>query len=210
MPRATKLTLALLALALAAGVASGCTGVTPAKDLPKPKANTSIDTTETSVFYATGRSLLEERKVVGVEKYYETTLKELLAALPESNEDIAIVQPETGFNSITFDKKTGVLTVDWKKDILDFQAEPKEERLAMASLLMTFGQFPEVKKVKFTVEGKDSGQVGGKDVVAFWGDVSLKKQPMAVLRPPKPKESKGEIYEEQKKQLESEEASATQ
>ncbi|HET6351075.1 MAG TPA: GerMN domain-containing protein [Coriobacteriia bacterium] len=184
MSRFTRITIGLLAVAVSATALTGC-GLRPAKDLPAPKGNVSQDTTETSVFYSTGRSLLEERKVVGSEDYYSSTLKELLRATPENNDEVAIVQPEAGFNSVTFDKKTGVVTIDWKKEILDFEAEPKEKRLAFASFLMTYGQFPEVKKVRMTVEGKDSGSMGGKDIQAFWGDVSLKKQPYAVMRPPK-------------------------
>jgi hypothetical protein len=46
-----------------------------------------------------------------------------------------------------------------------------------------FGQFPEVEKVRFTVEGQEDGEVGGKDVRAFWGGVSLTDQPWNVLRP---------------------------
>jgi hypothetical protein len=143
----------------------------------------------------TGRSLLEERKLVDANNVYEATLRELLRALPESNPDVAIVQPEAEFNSITLGEN-GVLTIDWKQEILDFEAEPKEERLAFASLLMTFGGFEEVEKLRFTVEGKESGTIGGKDITAFWGEVSLKDQPYAVMRPPT-QTPKGEILEEQ-------------
>ena len=170
--------LALLLTLLAAG-ASGCSGVRPAGDLPTP-SGVSEDTTETSVYYSTGRTLLEERKIVGAEDVYGATLKELLRAMPEENPDVAIVQPEATFRSVVVED--GVATVDWDANILDFAAEPKEERLALASILATLGQFDDVKKVQFTVEGKTDGQVNGKDVVAFWGDVSLNNQPWPAIK----------------------------
>ena len=164
------------------------------QEIPEPRG-LAQETTQTALFYSTGRSLLEERRVVDATDTYSATLKELLAALPESNPDIAIVQPEAGFNSVTL-SSDGVLTIDWKKEVLDFEAEPKEKRLAFASLLMTFGGFDEVEKLRFTVDGKDSGTIGDKDIADFWGEVSLKGQPFAVMRPPV-QTPKGEILEQQ-------------
>ena len=191
----TKTVLALVAGLLAVTALGGCARNTAGGDIPEPK-NLAQETTEAALFYSTGRSLLEERKIIDAVSPYESTLKELLRALPEDNTDVAIVQPESEFNSVTLDEKTGVVTVDWKKEVLDFDAEPKEKRLAFASLLMTFGGFEEIKQVKFTVEGKTSGKIGDKDIEAFWGDVSLKGQPFDVMRPPV-KKDKGEIMEEQ-------------
>lgn len=184
---------ALVAGALSVSLA-GCAGRQLGGDVPEPES-LAAETTETAVFYSTGRSLLEERKVVDAADVYAATLRELLRAMPESNPDVAIVQPEAEFNSITLDDE-GVLTIDWNAEVLDFEADPQEKRLAFASLLMTFGGFDEVRKLRFTVEGQESGEVNGKDVVVFWGDVSLREQPYDVMRPPS-KPSKGEILEEQ-------------
>lgn len=164
-------------------------------------SNVSEETTETSIFYSTGRSLLEERRIVPADDAYEATLKELLLASPESNPDVAIVQPEAGFNSVTI--KDGVLTIDWKKDILDFEVEDKEERLAFASFLATFGRFEEVKTIRFTVDGREEGTVGDKKIEDFWGSVSLREQPFEPLYV-KEAPSKGEIYEEEQKRIEEE------
>jgi hypothetical protein len=49
---------------------------------------------------------------------------------------------------------------------------------------MTLGQFPEAKKVRFTVEGKDKGTLDGKKIEDFWGAISLQGQPWDVIRRP--------------------------
>lgn len=170
---AAVLTGALVALA-------GCGRFRPAEDLPDPTAGLSETTTETVIYFSTGRTLMGEKRVIDASSPYEDALRTLLEAMPESNPDVAIVQPEAGYNSVTF--KDGVITIDWQADVLDFQAEDAEERLAYASILATFGAFPEVQKVRFLVEGKDSGEIDGKDIEAFWGSVSLKGQPWDVLR----------------------------
>lgn len=169
---------ALLAGALLA--LAGCGRFRPADDLPDPTAGLSETTTETVIYFSTGRTLMGERRVIDAASPYEDALRTLLEAMPQSNPDVAIVQPEAGYNSVTFED--GVITIDWQADILDFQAEDAEERLAYASILATFGAFPEVQKVRFLVDGKDSGKIDGKDIEAFWGSVSLKGQPWDVLR----------------------------
>lgn len=168
-----------LGLLLLAGCSGGGGGYRPATDLPEPEG-LSRATTETVIYYATGRTILGERRVIDAEEPYADALRTLLAAMPESNPDVAIVQPEAGFNSVTF--SDGVITVDWMPEVLDFVADPEEKRLALGAILATFGAFPEVEQVRFTVDGVDSGEVNGKDVASFWVDVSLLNQPWDVLR----------------------------
>lgn len=159
----------------------GCkAGLQPASDLPEPSGAATSETTETSIFYATGRTLLQEKRVVETATMYESTLEELLLASPEKNTDVAIVQPAAEFISITVDE--GLATIDWTADILDFEAEPGEKRIALASILATMGQFNEVEKVQFLVEGKTEGDIEGKDIAAFWGDVTLKNQPWDAIK----------------------------
>ncbi len=180
------------ALAGALGMASGCAG--PAPDVPDPEGvSAGVDTTRTSVFFATGRSLLEEYRVVPKDSVYRSTLDEWLEATPRENTDVAVVQPVARVRSVTLDD--GVLTIDWDADVLDFEAEPSEKRLAYAAILRMYGEFPEVRQVRFTVEGLTDGETGGKDVEAFWHDVSLIGQPWDVIRPQTPP-SAGETNEQ--------------
>ena len=171
---------AVLATALLALVAlSGCSRT--GSNIPEP-TGVAAETTETSVFYSTGRSLIEQKVVVDQKDVYAATLTELLKGEPTGSAQVAIVQPTAQVKSVTF--KDGKVTVDWSADVLKFDATDKEKLLAWASILETMGQFPEVKTVMFTVEGKSDGTLGGKNVQDFWGKISLKKQPWDALRPP--------------------------
>jgi hypothetical protein len=178
--------LALVALFALAALAAGCASQ-PGRDIPEP-TGVSEETTATTVFYSTGRTLVQEPVVVDASDLYQSTLEKMLAADPAENRDIAIVQTVAPMNEVTFDEETGLVTVDWDPDVLLFEAEGAEERLAYAAIMMTLGQFPEVKLVRFTVDGKDEGTIGGKDIRTFWGSVSLHGQPWPALRPPAPSE----------------------
>ena len=171
---------ALAALALVGALATGCSEADTAQ-IPEP-TNLAQETAVAYVYFATGRSLVEEERVIDASKPYDDVIRELLEAKPERNQKIAIVQPEAEVLSTSLDDQ-GVLTIDWNRAVLAFEAEDREELIALASILRTMGQFEEVKKVKFTVEGKTSGEIGGRDIAAFWGDVNLKAQPWDVLRP---------------------------
>lgn len=166
--------LALCLPAFLAGCSSGDDAIPPPQ-IPE-------QTVQTSVFFSTGRSLVEEPRVVDAADVYQATLRELLAAKPVQNSDIAIVQPVATVRSITV--KDGVASVDWSRQILDFEAADQEKFLAWAAIMTTLGQFPEINKVRFTVEGKTDGTIADKDVAKFWGKIGLKNQPWDAVRPP--------------------------
>jgi len=168
-----------MALLVAVAVLTGC-GAGNAQ-MPEPSGVPEA-TAETSVFFSTGRSLVEEPRVVDAKNVYKATLDELLAAQPAIYTDIAIVQPEATINTVALDN--GTITLDWSREVLQFEAEDKEQIVALAAFLRTLGQFPEVQKVRFTVEGKTEGTIDGKDVAQFWGHIGLNAQPWDVLRAP--------------------------
>ncbi len=183
--RMSRATLGLTLLLLMAAVAiSGCSS--PGADLPEPEL-VAQETTITGVFFSSGRSLVEERRIVDADDVYMATMSEWLAAAPEDNPDMAIVQPEAEVIGVTL--SDGVLTIDWSAEVLDFEATESEQLVALAGILRTFGQFPEVDQVRFTVEGVEEGEVNGKDVQAFWGSATLIEQPWDVFRPQPPPES---------------------
>lgn len=182
MPRRTGPVALLLGALLILGTlaTSGC-GTTR---VPAPASLESGETTRTSVFFATGRTLFEEYRVVPVEDLYGSVLKEWLAATPTENPDVALVQPVAEFIGVQLED--GLLTIDWSKEILRFDADDREERIALAAILRMFGQYPEVERVAFTVEGRVDGEIDGLSVRDFWGSVSLIDQPWDVLRPSRP------------------------
>jgi hypothetical protein len=170
--------LLLIAGMTALAMLAGCA---PDRGIPEP-TGVPQETTATSVYFATGRSLVEERIVVSAKEPYKAALEFWLRAVSEEHPEIAIVQPQAEVRAATL--KDGVLTIDWSREVLDFEAEPKEKMIALAGILRTMGEFPEIQKVRFTVEGKTSGTIDGKDIETFWGTVSLKGQPWDVLRRP--------------------------
>jgi hypothetical protein len=154
----------------------------PESDAPPPEMTLPDKTRSISVFYATGKTLVEERHIIADDKeVIKTTLIALLAAQPKNNTDIAIVQPECDILAVTVDDK-GAATVDFSREVLDFEASKKEKVLAYGAIIETLKQFEQIKSVKFSVEGQEKGSLSGKDVHRFWNDVSLIGQPWKIDR----------------------------
>ena len=173
-------TLAAALLLASLGVSAGCSPRVGG-ELPPPTVEMPERSERVSVYFSTGRSLTQEYRVVDANDLYASTIAELVAALPETP-DIAIVQPEAEVLSVVVED--GTATIDWDRAVLDFEADPEEYRLAWGAFLLTLGQFPEVERVMFTVEGQTSGSIEGKDIETFWGEVTLANQPWDVTRPP--------------------------
>ena len=92
---------------------------------------------------------------------------------------IPAFNPKTKVRNVKI--KNGVATVDFNRTFLDGKViDDRQEKLAIAGIVNTLSEFPNVSKVRITVEGKASGKVGGKDVEAFWGQGTLKAQPFSV------------------------------
>ncbi|MBI4729353.1 MAG: GerMN domain-containing protein [Acidobacteria bacterium] len=74
----------------------------------------------------------------------------------------------------------GTATVDWSADVLEANAGATVEALGIQSIVWTLTEFPTVKRVAFTVEGKPSGKASnGRLVEDWWGHVGLSDQPFA-------------------------------
>jgi spore germination protein GerM len=153
-------------------------GCSPAEEnVPKPTMSLPEKSAKVSVYYATGNTLVEEKHIVSDDAdIIKSTLNELLAAKPQENSEIAIVQPESKVLSANVDKK-GLVTINFDRRVLQFDALPKEKKLAYLGILQTLKQFKNVKAIRFVVEGKDSGTIIGKDIQGFWGNITLKNQP---------------------------------
>jgi hypothetical protein len=177
--RRTTAALAATLMLASAGLA-GCTSRTGG-EVPEPTVEMPLRTQQVSVYLPTGRSLTQEYRIVDADNLYESTLTQLMTG-ESDNPELALVQPVSDFRSVTLED--GVLTIDWDRAILDFEADPEEYTIAWGSFILTFGQFPEVEKLVFTVEGQTDGEIDGKDVENFWGQVTLADQPWDIQRPP--------------------------
>lgn len=171
---------AVLAGALAVTVVLAVAGCAPSVP-PPTESKVAGETTAISVFYPDGETIVEERQVVPVgDNLPEVALQRLFAASPEK-EEIAIVLPQATANSVTVDAGTGVCTVDLSAEVLDFPADGEQARVvAFAAIVETLRQFPEITSVLITVDGKSSGEVGGKRIEEFWGSVRLPQAPLDI------------------------------
>ena len=72
----------------------------------------------------------------------------------------------------------GVATVDWSQEVLGATVPADEEALGIQSVVWTLTEFPSIDSVRFTVEGRDRGQVAsGRLIENWWGHVGLGAQP---------------------------------
>ncbi|MCX7831731.1 MAG: GerMN domain-containing protein [Actinobacteria bacterium] len=162
-------------------VLSGCARERSA-EIPDPTIDLSKETTSISVFYPTGKIIIEERRVVAKDENLPlVALRELFKAEPKENK-IQVVLPKAKVNSVKVEKD-GTAIIDFSREILKFPENSKEAKLAaFAAIVETLKQFENIKSFKITIEGKEKGTVGGLSIEKFWGDISLKRQPINIIR----------------------------
>lgn len=119
--------------------------------------------------------LTEEIREIPVSKeLYKSVLEELIKG-PENDQLSPTIPSNVKVNSVKISDSTA--TVDFSKEIItNFEEIPHSsttEVLAIFSIVNTLTEFEEIKKVKITIEGKDSGQVDGLYVEDFWGHVGI-------------------------------------
>ncbi|MBS3956097.1 MAG: GerMN domain-containing protein [Clostridiales bacterium] len=171
---------ALGAGAFAMFVVLATAGCSPS--VPSPtESKIAGETTAISVYYPDGEIIIEERQVVPVsDNLPEVAMQRLFAVSPEK-EQIAIVLPQATVNSVTVDQGTGVGTIDFSAEVLDFPVEDEQARVvAFGAVLETLRQFPEITSVLITVDGKSSGEVDGRRIEEFWGSVRLPREPLDI------------------------------
>ena len=119
--------------------------------------------------------LTEEIREIPVSKeLYKSVLEELIKG-PENEQLSPTIPSNVKVNSVKISDSTA--TVDFSKEIItNFEEIPHSsttEVLAIFSIVNTLTEFEEIKKVKITIEGKDSGQVDGLYIEDFWGHVGI-------------------------------------
>jgi len=119
--------------------------------------------------------LTEETREIPVSKeLYKNIVEELIKG-PQSDQLSPTIPSNVKVNSVKISDNTA--TVDFSKEIITNNQEiphsSTTEVLAIYSIVNTLTEFEEIKKVKITIEGKDSGQVDGLYIEDFWGHVGI-------------------------------------
>ncbi len=73
--------------------------------------------------------------------------------------------------------KDKLATVNFSRQVLNVGGSEKMQRYAVAAIVKTLTQFPQIEMVKFQVEGREKGKIDGKNIEDWWGEVTLREQP---------------------------------
>jgi len=116
----------------------------------------------------------EIRKISKDTDFYKSVIEELIKG-PVNKELYPTIPSDTKVNSVTV--KDNLATVDFSKEIITSTGQiphsSTTETLAIYSIVNTLTNFEEIKKVKITVEGKESGQINGLYIEDFWGHIGI-------------------------------------
>lgn len=162
-----------IVLALALG---GCANDESAGlDLIDQEEYESTETTSVSVFYPSADTIIQDSRQMAFTADLPLKLMRILFDAEPEAKDIAVSLPEAEVNSVTIED--GTAWVDFSSDVLVTDAPERTQRTALVAIIYTLTQFPDVERVAFTVEGKTAGNLAGKDIETFWGDVTLEQMP---------------------------------
>lgn len=182
--------IATLILAAAAAACSANTPVTPGAQPPAGSPSTSPSSTASeppgkttvTVYYvvAGAKSMYlapERHEIDKTPAIAKAALDELLRGETQDDDHTVPFAEPAAVNSVVINDK--VATVDWNADVLLHSPVGADvENLAIQSIVYTLTEFPTIAKVRFTVEGRDSGAASnGKLIEDFWGHVGLAGQP---------------------------------
>ena len=116
----------------------------------------------------------EIRKISKDTNFYKSVIEELIKG-PVNKELYPTIPSDTKVNYVTVTDNLAI--VDFSKEIITSAEQiphsSTTEILAIYSIVNTLTNFEEIKKVKITVEGKDSGQIDGLYIEDFWGHIGI-------------------------------------
>ncbi len=157
------------------GSAPGQPGVTP------PGATDPAQTfREVTIYYISGNEgalklVPETHSVPYTPRVATAALDELVHGTPHQA-DHSTPFPRTS-NILAVTISGGVATVDWSQEVLGATVPADEEAMGIQSVVWTLTEFPSIDSVRFTVEGRDRGQVpSGRLIENWWGHVGLGAQ----------------------------------
>lgn len=126
-----------------------------------------VKTTETDTFL-----VREVHQVPVTKEPVKAALEELITTNPVVPGAARVLPQATKINGISI--KDGLATVDFSSDVLQANVGASGELMGIQSIVNTLTEFPEIKKVAFTVEGKVE-----QEAMDWWGHVGLYEQPFS-------------------------------
>lgn len=139
----------------------------------KSGSKNSKETTEVLLYFPVGDELIAEPHDIPIEKNMPRAAVQAIFTTELKLRTTPDVPPGVKVLNVTVED--GLATVDFSREILAYRETPeKTQKLAVAAITSTLAEFPHIKKVQFSVEGKRSGKIDGKDIGEFWGHVKIK------------------------------------
>jgi len=175
---------------LAFGCSSGPSGVVDLGSAPGQPGVSPLSATdptqtfrEVTIYYVTGiegtlKLVPETHSVPYSPRVATSALDELVHGTPHQGDHTTPFPRTSNILAVTI--SGGVATVDWSQEVLGANVPADEEAMGIQSVVWTLTEFPNIHSVRFTVEGRDRGQVpGGRLIENWWGHVGLGAQPWA-------------------------------
>lgn len=156
---------------------SGCQSQTEPTPEPSPEPEPpAVETMKVAVYYLKDsnnemylvREVHEIPKSAGVAR---AALEELINGTPVTTGAFKVLPANTKILEVNIEN--GLATIDFSEEVLHANVGASGETLGIASIVNTLTEFPTIKKVQFTVNGKAEN---GMD---WWGHVGLYNQPFA-------------------------------
>jgi len=163
---------------LVAVVLAGCSKKDAAVDEIAKSLEKQDELVEMYVFYPGEDMIIEEAREIEKSKFGPEEAVRQIFETPRSGKEFNPVMPDTKVVGVAVDG--GVATVNFERSVLNFEASKVNQQLVIAAIAKTLAQFPDVKQLKFKVEGLEEGIIDGKNVEDFWGEITLKNQPWKV------------------------------
>ncbi|QHA00958.1 Gmad2 immunoglobulin-like domain-containing protein [Dehalobacter restrictus] len=156
---------------------AGCQSQTEPTPEPSPEPEPpAVETMKVAVYYLKDsnnemylvREVHEIPKSTGVAR---AALEELIKGTPVTTGAFKVLPADTKILEVNIEN--GLATIDFSEEVLHANVGASGETLGIASIVNTLTEFPTIKKVQFTVNGKAEN---GMD---WWGHVGLYNQPFA-------------------------------
>ena len=171
----TTLAAVLILFLLVSGILSGCAkkpGTAPNGQQGTQKEELSLVVYYFKMTQDDAYLVREVHQVPPTADAAKAALEELINTNPTVPGAARVLPQATKINSINI--VNGTATVDFSRDVLNANVGASGESLGIQSIVNTLTEFPEIKKVSFTVEGKVDEQT-----MDWWGHVGLYEQPFS-------------------------------